>query len=80
MARRNKKSVPHSEHVLQSNDVATTDSPLNLADIVISHDRNVNTEVPEEVPDVSDRSVDLVINLFMISRLTLSLVSLLNML
>jgi len=37
------------------------DSPLSLADTVISHDRNFNTKVSEEVPDVSDRSVDLVL-------------------
>jgi len=54
MVRRNKESVTHSDHVLQSNDVATKGSPLNLADTVTSHDRNVNTEVLEEVPDVVD--------------------------
>jgi len=63
MARRNKEPLPHSDHVLKSNDAATMDSPLSLADTVISHDSNFNTEVSEEVPGVSDRSVDLVLTL-----------------
>ena len=61
MARRKKELVSQSGCTPQSDDVAADDTHPNLADTFISHDKNVSTEVSEEVPSVVDERVDSVL-------------------
>jgi len=52
------------------NIVAAVSTPLNFADTFIFHNRNINAEVAEEVPSITNDSMDFVLTRDHLIKLT----------